>query len=1079
MKRLIFIVFFCMLSTTGILAQKIFGGKVIEEDSGLGLPGVSIVLKSDKTIGVATDVYGRWRLSVPSENSILVFTSVGMKTVELAAKDARSVIMESTVEVLDNVIVTGYSTVKRKSLTGSSKSLKSDVLELKTVSNISKALSGEISGVHVLNTSGQPGSSAKVRIRGFSSVDGVNAPLYVVDGIPYEGNMNTINQSDIESITVLKDASATALYGSRGSNGVIVITTRKGKSGVYSVEVESKTGFAMELIDRYDMISSPEEYTELSWDILRRKGEIYAPAGITDEQIRELTSEYLFSNDINNGVIPNFYNMWNQRGTDLIDPTTGKLKPNITRRYTPESYDDHLFETGVRNEVSLKLTGGNEKTKYYTSAGYLDDNGYAKKTSFSRISTRLNLSHNVKDWLKGNVNMSFVTSKNRGVAGLDGKYSSNPFFFAKNVAPIYPVYERDIAGKKIKEPYYGGYLYDMGFGIGRPSRPFANDTNPLSSIAYDYNEGKDSQFVGNFYLEAKILEGLKLSSRIGVEYINSDGIVRNNPFYGGKAPANGTISKSGTQIRTYTWTKMLTYDKEANGHKFNAILAHENSELDYKYSYAEKSNLVNPFGKDLDAAIKDEGKATSYTNGYALESYFGQLNYEYFHKYIASLTFRRDGSSKFTEKKWDNFGAIGFAWRVTQEDFLYDSKILEELKLRFSYGITGNQGTAVTGLRVYYANQEIYGIGNLAGNPTLNLNLKGNPDLTWETSRMLQIGTDFNIAGIVEGTFDFYVKNTDGMFYDKRGGISLGYAFVKVNDGRMRNSGFEFDFNTHIINTDDMKLDFTLNGEMIKNKITAMPVDDATRKRVILNGHLSKGKSFYNYYMPEWAGVNKDTGKAQWISYYDDKNKNNTRDAGETIRSMTLYLGQNRNANVKKDITEKYYEATQKYVDKYSVPNVRGAFGIHFDYKGISLSTQFLYGLGGYIYDGEYASYMSDTSIGALNYHVDVRNRWQKPGDVTNIPRFTGGADSDATAYSTRFLTKMDYLALNNIKIGYTIPTKYIEKFRIKELSVFLSGDNLWVGSHRKGFNPTTYGETNDVTYNPLSTITLGFNIKL
>ncbi len=1057
--------------------EKVVTGTVSDESG--PLPGVNVIVKGTNK-GTQTDFDGKFTLKNVKKGDVIQFSYVGMTTVEkkVGNKNVMNVKMKSE-NTLEEVVIVGYGSSKKTSLTGSSKSVKSETIQSKAVSNISKALAGEVSGVKVINSSGQPGSSAKVRIRGFSSIDGVNDPLYVVDGVPYEGNINEINQSDIETYTVLKDASATAIYGSRGSNGVIVITTKKGKKGTSFIEVETKAGMSMELLPRYDMISSPEEYVEISWDILKRNlDKNLAAYNFTDEQIRGYTSKFLFSDNKNFGKIPTFYNMWNQQGADLIDPKTGKLKPNITRRYTPEDYDKHLFGTGMRNETTVKLSAGNNKTRFYSSIGYLDANGYAKKTNFKRISTRLNVSHEVKEWLKGSINMAFVITKARGAAGLGGRYSSNPFYFAKNVAPIYPVYERDAKGNKIREPYFGGYLYDMGFGVNRPSRPFANDTNPLASIEYNHAEGVNYKFVGNQYLEAKLMEGLKLSSRVGLEYLNFNGTDRTNPFYGGGVAAKGIIEKSNQQFRFLTWTKMLRYEKEFDDHKVEFMAAHENSDYEFKYLFATKSGLVNPFGNDLNTAIKDEGKASSYTNGYSLESYFGQLKYEYLGRYIANLTFRRDGTSKFSKHKWDNFGSLGLAWRISQEDFLYDSETFKELKLRASYGFTGNQGTATEGTRIYYANQDIYSIGNISGSPTLNLKLKGNPDLTWETSKMFEVGADFNIADVLEGTLNYYMKDTDGMFYNQRGGISLGYAFIKVNDGKMRNSGFEFDLKAHIVNTNDFKFDFILNGEMVANKITAMPIDPVTGEQVILNDRLSKGESFYNYYMPEWEGVNEDTGRAQWASYYDDKNNNDKRDDGETIRSMTLYKGQNKDVNIKKDVTSKYADATQKYINKFRVPDVRGAFGIYLDYKGISFSSQFLYGLGGYIYDGEYASYMSDGNIGQNNYHVDVRNRWQKKGDITDVPRFTAGVDANATSSSTRFLTKMDYLSLNNIKLGYTLPKNYIKTLGLEKLSFFVSGDNLWVASHRKGLNPTTEGSTNDVTYNPLSTMTLGVNVK-
>ncbi len=958
-----------------------------------------------------------------------------------------------------------------RSLTGSAKKVKAEIIESKATSDVSKALQGEVAGVQVVNGSGQPGKTAKIRIRGIGSVNGNRDPLYVVDGVPYEGDVAAINQSDIETYTVLKDASATAIYGSRGANGVIVITTKKGKAGNSIIEVNSRTGFNMELLPRYDVITSPEEFMEVAWGALYQQGLILNGQ---DPKAQPLSgADYANANIIGSkGISPN-YNMWKVSGDKLIDPATGKFIAGTSRKYTPEDWRKYAFRDALRQETTLKLSGGVDKTRYYTSVGYLDDQGYSINTGFKRVTTRVNVNHEIKEWLKGSANASYIRTTTRNMG--QSEDSGSVFWFVNNIPSIYPLFKRDKNGNKINNPYFGGYEYDYG----SDGRDFGLETNSVADVMQNFAELKANNFVGDAYLEATIIEGLTLSSRFGLQYINMDYISRGNPFYGASSKYGGSLYKENDSYTAMSWTKMLRYEKEFDENKLEVLLAHENSEFTEKVFSAYKKELADPFATDLSAAVKNDS-SDSYTNSTSMESIFGKLKYDYADRYIATLTFRRDGSSRFKNNKWGNFGAVGLAWRLVEEDFLADYEFIKDLKLKVSYGLIGDQG------KKYYPGYDIYSIKNLNNKPSFAFKSKGNPDLTWETSKMFQTGIEFNLWDVIEGSLEYYIKDTSDMFFYRGVGSSIGYAEILVNDGVMRNSGLEFDLETHIVNTNDFKLDFSINGEVLKNKLTAMPIDPATGKEKVLDIYgafgRSNGHSVYDYYMREYAGVNKDTGLSQWVMNYDDKDGDGeyNKDKDVAISSLTEYLYVNKDANVKETVTETYSDATQKYANKSTFPSVRGGFALRAKYKGFSLSTQFLYRLGGYAYDSQYANLMSDGKVGSGNWHKDIHKRWTKPGQVTDIPRLSSEIDNNVTSLSTRFLTKADYLALNNIKLGYTLSQKSIENIGLKKLSFFVAGDNLWLTTHRKGFNPISSetGSSSTYRYNPLSTVSMGINVQ-
>ena len=1046
--------------------DKTISGTVSDESG--PLPGVT-VLKKGTTQGSETDFDGNYSIKAQT-GDVLVFSFVGMKTVEktVGANNTINLVMEADT-LLDEVVVTGYGTSTKQAFTGTAKVVKSEHLEAKSVSNVSQALAGEIAGVTVVNGSGQPGTTATIRIRGFGTINGNSSPLYVVDGVPYGNTVANINPADIESTTVLKDATATSIYGSRGANGVIVITTKKGKNGVSNISVDVKTGVNMRLLPAYDVIKNQETYIETAWEAMKNTGDYLGsnnPAG------------YANANLFSGGGIDPYYNMWNVNNvSELIDPATGKVRPNVTRKYTPEDWEDYGYQSSIRTEANLSMSGGNDKTTYFSSFGYLDDVGYVINSDYKRYSTRLNITHKPAEWLEANANIdySYATQTANG----QSEDSGSIFWFTDNIPSIYPLYLRDANGAIVADPYFGGNQYDYGDN----GRGFGALTNAIADAHYDLSRNKRHSVNGNFSFKVNFSDNFTFTAKYAANYYSFMDDSINNPFYGSAAGQGGSLFKEQRQALTQNFLQMFNYNKSFGNHNISALFAHESNEWKRDQTFISKNTVVNLVnGLDNPTNYVNMGSDPSgYSEETGLESYFAQANYNYDSKYFLTGTIRRDGSSRFAKNKWGTFWSAGASWIMSKENFMSDVSFVNYLKVKASYGITGDQAGAD-----YYSGQNGYNIDNLDGNISLIVRARENSELTWEASNMYQVGAEFRLFdNILDGSIDYYIKDTEDLMFDVRSAISIGDALETRNDGSIVNKGLEFDLTGHIINKENFKLDLSVNGEVLENEITKMPFDAAEgRDKIIdIDGSFGRaeGHSRYDYYMPVWAGVDAANGNPLWETNYVDANSNGSFDSGEEILELHEYKVRNPEADIKKALTSDYTEATNKYIGKSAIPSIRGAFRLSAKVYNFDISSQFAYSVGGYGYDGNYASVMSNDQSGGNNYHVDIQNSWKKPGDVTNVPRLYSNQNVQVNNTSTRFLTKSDYLALNNVRIGYTIPSKFLDNTGVSSVNVWASGDNLFLLSARKGFNPSAslVGSSARYRYNPLSTFSIGVRVKI
>ena len=1021
-----------------------------------------------------------------SSAKTLLVSFIGMASQEVPIKQNIRIVMKADTEVLDEVMVVAYGGATKRSFTGSATEIKGDQIALKSPTELSKALAGEVAGVQVMSTSGQPGTNASIRIRGLGSAYSSRAPLYVVDGIPFEADLSGIAPGDIASTTVLKDATATALYGSRAANGVVLITTKKGERGKTVVDAEIKYGANMRLIPQYDVIDSPERYTELTWEGLKNYGTI---RGVADGA--QWASNNLFQSKY--GIAP-IYNMWNAEGANLIDPKTGRFNSGITRKYTPENWEDYLFRTGQKLDATVKISGGNEKLTHFTSFGYLKDEGYYISSDYERFNIRNNMSGDVASWLKATTALSYAYMETNKPGQSDGN-ANNGFQFLNAMPSLFPVFERDENGNIVQDDKIGGNKYDYGMNAGY-SRPYGSGLNPAGALLLDKDESFSHQFNGNASLEARFLKYFKFNANFGLQYLGTARNKLTNPYYGDSA-GKGSIVKYQTNFVNFTANQILSWSQSFGKHNFDAFVAHETTDSKTAYSYGSKSKIVRPDNTEWsNGVIMDY--LESYTYGYAIESYFGQLRYDLDNKYFLHGTLRMDGSSRFAKgHKWGTFGSIGAAWAITNEDFMKDIKWLKNLKYKISWGVLGNQDFITDPIVAgYYPYEDLYTIENLNDEYSFSFKFKGNPNLTWERSSTINTGIEFNIANILEGEVEYFDKRTSDMLFMKQVSPSLGYASYPVNDGELLNRGVEFSLTAHILNKKDWRFDFRLNGGYYQNKMTKMPIDETTGKEkpIEISRYYgwAKNHSLYDFYMREYAGVNSETGMAMYNAYYNVKNDGSK----ELIEDMETYKSQNGINKLEVEQTADWSKATKKFVGKSGIPALQGGFGFDLYAKGITLNATFSYGIGGYGFDYNYQALMHNGTSGSHNWHKDIENRWQKVGDVTDVPglsnNFGGGADDTnyANSSSTRFLTNRSYLNLANLRIGYELPKSVVSKMHLSGLSVFVSGDNLLYLSARKGYisaassgsadndNGNDSGESGRSQYAPLSTIMGGLKIQ-
>ena len=1066
MRKLFTLVMLCVLSLS-VLANKQISGVVVDE-ANEPVIGASIQVLGT-TMGTITDVDGAFELSVPDDATQVKVSAIGYKEQLLEIKKVMHVVMvEATIE-LQEVISTGYGSVTKGAFGGSAQTVTAETIEKKAPSEITKSMAGEIAGVQVVTTSGQPGSSASIRIRGIGSVNASSAPLIIVDGVTYEGDMSSINPDDIATYDVLKDASATALYGSRGANGVIVINTKKGTAGEEAkIDVDVNYGANLHLLPLYDVIKDPQEYVEMAWM------SVYNSLGKynnTDMKIRDANKQLFGAKGL-----PVIYNLWDKEGSQLVNGYTGKFRDNVNMLdayKNMSSWEDNIFRVGQKAQANLSFSGGTPGAQYYASFGYLKDEGYYIGSDFDRFTARSKVNFDAKKWLKAEVNLAYTYSSLNNPG--QGSNMNNGFAYVNGIPPIYPVFLYNADGTIVHDPKTGNNAYDYGMRDG--------------ALLYDKQKTIQHQLAASARLEFQLYKGLKFEANVGLQYVGMNSSELTNNYYG-DAAGIGRIYKQQYNYLNFEAKQMLNYNNTWDEHDFSAMGVHETHFYTISGMYGQKNRIVDPQSLEWGNAVQN-GYMSSSTNQTAMESFLLQASYSYDSRYYLTANYRADGSSKFAKgHRWGHFGSISAVWAFTNEAFMQDVEQLKNGKLRFSWGALGNQGI---GSDLF---QDQYSIDYVDGQYGITWEYKGNPNLTWERTSHYDVGLEFDIDKYLDVQMDYFYKFTDNMLMPQYKPSSLGYSYVYINGGKMSNQGVELQIDAHLVDTRNVKLDFRMNGAWYHNKILELPkFNEEADKQMSTNGGLTVGKSLYDYAITEYVGVDPTTGEALYVGYYDSsKGKFGYRNANlitdeeiETQGAVANYISdvhtyrlENPNAVIDTVHTTNAAYCGYDYLGYSAEPAWQGGFGIGLEVYGVTLDVTCSYGIGGYGYDNTYAMLMGNDKVGNYNWHVDMRNMWTEENTNTNIPRLNNGSDSYTNVASTRFLTSNSFLNLNNVRLGYKFSTKLIEKIKLSRLEIYVQGDNLAVLSARKGYNPmVSYtGSSNSYQYTPLSTVMGGIKLQ-
>ena len=991
-----------------------------------------------------------------SSAGTLVISFIGMQSQEVKIKPNVKVVLTSDSEQLEEVMVVAYGTAKKSAFTGSAATIKNEKITSRQTSNVTNALAGQVAGVQTTSSTGQPGKDATVRIRGIGSISASNTPLYVVDGVPYDGEISAISTSDIESMTVLKDAASNALYGARGANGVILITTKRGKTGDARVTFDAKWGVNKRGIPSYETVSDPGKFYEMAYSAIYNadlKG--YAAAG-------DLTSANAYANKTMLSSSYLGYQVFTVPNGEQLIGMDGKLNPNATLGYSdgtyyykPDNWSDELFENNLRQEYNLSVSGANDKMNYYMSAGYLDDQGIVPNSGFQRYSARLKADYQVKPWLKMSGNISFTHYDSREQDTESGTSNANAFYAANIMGAIYPMYIRDAEGN-IMIDNRGFQRYDYGSDTNFQRKNVIPNANPLASYMLDLMKYSGDVVSGKWSADIDIWGGIKAKINIGIDANNVRSTDLVNPFYGQFSETSGVggIVSVSTQ-RTFSTNQqyLLTYNKTFNHiHNLDVLAGHENYNYKYQYLYGSREKIYNPNLPELNNGIMNQSNA-SYSQSYATEGWLFRVQYDYDGKYFGSASYRRDGSSAFhPDNRWGNFWSVGAGWLMNKESFLENQNWIDMLKFKISYGLQGNDNLLyMNRYRNYQPYMDQYTLTNNNSDFATTLYYKGNQDITWETSHSFNTGFDFAFwKGKLSGSIEYFSRKTTDMLYFKPVASSMGYSRFPENVGSMINRGVELDLNSNIFDTKDLTWDINFNLTHFKNKVLELAPE--------LNGQLidgsriyREGESMYQLYLPKYAGVDPETGESLWAL-------TEPNEKGETT-------------------TTSYSEASShRFMTGDILPKVYGGFGTSLTFKGFDFSIAFAYQLGGRILDYTYQSLMSTDAQGSA-WHVDMLNAWTPENKNTNVPRMNVN-DIYVFYSSDRWLTSSNYLSLQNITFGYTLPKNWTRKLQVEGVRLYFVADNVALLTARKGLDPRQGYVASDNVYSPIRTISGGISLN-
>lgn len=1028
------------------LAQNITVKGTVKDEAGEPIVGANVILVGSNTVYALTDFSGAFTLSVPKNGSLDV-SCLGYSTVvvPVEGKTTLEIVLPLDTTVLDETIVVAYGTATKSSFTGSAAVVDAESIEKKIATSVTSALAGTTPGVQVTSASGDPtGGTPTIRIRGIGSISASNTPLYIVDGVPYDGAISDINPQDVESMSVLKDAAASAIYGHRGANGVVIITTKKGKSGDATVKFDGRWGVNSRLIPQYDVIKDPGQYYETFYQRLYNK---YFYSGHTVAESYAYANKYLLD-EANGGLGYLVYTL--PEGQNLVG-TNFKLNPNAklgyydgTYYYTPDDWYKEAFHNAFRQEYNVSAAGGSNRFNYYASVGFLQNSGIVNNSDYKRYTGRVNAEYQAKSWMRFSTSLNFSHSDSQ-VADWSDSYGSsgNLFYIANSIGPIYPLYVRkmDENGKPYIVTESGRTLYDSNnTNQKRPSIV----GNAVRDNEYDDTKQYADVLTGKFGVLLTPFKGFSLNANVGFTADNTRYSSLSSQF-AGSSNTDGYVYVSHSRMFTVNQQYLAEYKFDiVDAHHFDFLAGFEKYSLTSQSLSGSNYHLYNPFVGELSNADGTGSMVSnsSATNRYVTQGFLGRIQYDYNGIYFLSGSYRRDSSSRFAEgHRWGNFGSAGVAYLMSKESW-FNVPWVDMLKLKVSYGVQGNDNI---GGYYPYSDQYTHSWNEETGY-SISLSYVGNEELTWETSHSLNVGVDFELFNnYLNGTVEFFSRKTTDLLYNKNVPLSSGNptGYIPVNVGSMRNTGVELSLDGSIIRTKNVNWGWNLNLSHYTNKI--LELDPSVSDNGIRGSNYIRkvGGSIYEAYMYKFAGVDPQTGQAQ---YY-----------GEFLKEDDSFVARPTQKQIDEEAT--YTKTTTNFAQasQYDLgsilPAVYGGFGTTLNAYGIDFSVQCSFQLGGKYYDGTYQSLMWTQDNAGNAWHKDILKAWQKPGDITDVPRNDGDIQVAQSALD-RFLVSASYLSVNNVTLGYTFPQKWTRKIGIEGLRLYVAGDNLAVLTARKGIDP-------------------------
>lgn len=999
MRKLIMLFSFLMVIGIGasIAQTRELKGTVVEKGTNAPLPGVTVQIKGTSD-GISTDVDGRFSLKV-KDSDVLVVSFIGMKTLTIPVgnQSVVNIALESDSRDLEEVVVVAYGVQRKESLTGAVSNVSAAKLEAVTVTSLDKALQGNAAGVVSTSANGTPGSAATVQIRGAGSINAGTSPLYVIDGIPMMSGktsawstssnaLSSLNPADIESMSILKDAAATSIYGSQAANGVVLITTKRGRAGKTSINFNMEQGFSQPSNTDFGMCSS-DELLMLQRESVDNARDYFGK------------SEYDWTNPKGKYYLPD------------------RLADNNT------DWWDLVTQNGGYQSYDLSMSGGSEKTKFFVSASYMKQEGVVKATDFSRFSTRLNLEHKISEKFIFNTNLALSTATQNYVGDNWG-------------------YENPVAASYWLLPYDAPYNED---GTLNETLTWGSNGNynPLGYLKNVDKGQKTKSLISTSYLQYNIMPWLNVRTTFGIDWKDT----RDRQYWSEesrRAKDDGVTHIYSTDQRYYTWTSssILNFNKTfADVHNVDALVGYEVTEYNYDWMEAGGAGATDdiPF---LSAASKEfqVGDGRSDHSGI---SYLGRVNYNYDGRYYVSGSFRRDGSSKFgADSRWANFWSVSGAWKLSGESFLKNTEWINLLKVRASYGTTGNSS-----LSDFYGSKGVYNSVRYGGQGGLFPYSLGNPDLAWEQSATTNLAIDFGFLDRINGSVEYFWKKTSSLLLKDQLSWTTGFSSVMRNIGEVMNRGFEFQASAAIFKDTQVKWTTDLNFTLPSSEILDLGKEEEIWEGAYMKRRVG-GKSFAEFYMKEYAGVNPANGMAMW---YDK--------AG--------------------DVTENYADARYAYLGSPE-PTVYGGWTNTVSWKGLSLSFMFFVNYGNTVkFHDRYYTEGDGANGFAMNMSREQLRRWQKPGDITDVPKPIIENPSKSRDWeNSRWLEDGSYIRLKNLSLSYDLPKPLLSKIGVSNLNVYFKGTNLWTYSKVNALDPEVgvFGQSSNVYPNSRSFV---FGISL